>query len=70
MPEQTPEYLVLQDWKGSPDGARVIQYTKGETVSLPESLADVALKEEWVELKKPADKPATKPAAKAAAKSK
>lgn len=42
------EYRVLQDFKGSPDGMQVITYRTGQTVALPESLATVALAEQWI----------------------
>lgn len=41
-------YKVLKDFKGSPDGRFVINYTSGETVDLTESLAAVAVAEGWV----------------------
>ena len=45
-------YKVLKDFKGSPDGCRVIQYTKGqmleEGADFSRDLAEVALNEKWV----------------------
>lgn len=53
------KFEVLQGFKGSPDGMRVEQFTKGETVDLCDSLAEVALAEKWV---KPAKEEKTKSA--------
>ncbi len=45
-------YKVLKDFLGSPDGCRVISYTKGQDLKLgsdfSDDLADVALTEGWV----------------------
>jgi hypothetical protein len=41
-------YKILKDFKGSPDGIAVIEYTKGDIVPLAPSLAEVALEEKWV----------------------
>lgn len=50
-------YKVLKDFKGSPTGAETLQYTKDSEVLLPDSLAEVALKEKWVsEIKPKAEK--------------
>ena len=47
-------YKVLKDFKGSPDGCRVIQYTEGQMLEegsdFSKDLAEVALNEKWVEL--------------------
>ncbi|WP_076461834.1 hypothetical protein [Marinobacterium stanieri] len=53
-------YEHLQDWKGSPDGATVVCYVKGEQCPLPADLAEVALSEKWV--KKVSAKASKKPA--------
>lgn len=47
------EYKVIRSFKGSPDGMRVVEYEKGQVVSLTESLAVVALEEKWVRPHKP-----------------
>lgn len=53
------KYEILQDFKGSPDGHTVIQYTKGQDdVELNDELAKVALEEKWVRHSKSADKAA------------
>lgn len=49
-------FKVLKDFKGSPDGIVVIQYTAGDEVELVPSLAEVAVKEKWVK-EIPAPKP-------------
>lgn len=38
---------ILQDFKGSPDGFNVIEYTKGDKLDMVKDLADVAVKEKW-----------------------
>lgn len=49
------KFDVLQDFKGSPDGYTVIQYTKGQKeIELEEELAKVALAEKWVKSSKAA----------------
>jgi len=64
------KYDILQDFKGSPDGHTVIQYTKGQTeVELNDALAEVALGEKWAKLSKADDK-AAKAKAKAEAEEK
>ena len=42
-------YKVLKDFKGSPDGAHVVEYTEGQEVELTASLAEAVLAEGWVE---------------------
>lgn len=47
------EYIVVADFSGSPDGARVVRYNKGDKVPsdskpMPASLAEVALQEKWI----------------------
>jgi len=45
-------YEVLIDFKGSPDGCRVIEYEKGQELTIgadfSTDLAEVALAERWV----------------------
>ena len=45
-------YEVLIDFKGSPDGCRVIQFEKGQTLTIgddfSQDLCEVALAEDWV----------------------
>jgi len=43
------EYKILKDFKGSPTGSTVVQYTKGETVELTDSLAAAVVPEGWAE---------------------
>lgn len=63
-------YKVLKDFRGSPDGCRVISYTVGQDIKLGSDfstdLAEVALAEGWVTkyLVEPG-KPAKKKTAKA-----
>lgn len=66
------KYEILQDFKGSPDGITVIQYSKGtDDVELSDALAEVALAEKWVKLSKAAEKEAkAKAKAKAEAEAK
>ena len=45
-----PKYEVMQDFRGSPDGRFVVSYTRGEQVDLTDTLAEVALREEWVRI--------------------
>lgn len=50
------KYRSTQDWKGSPNGAIVIAFSKGDEVEadvIGDDLTDVALKEGWIE---PADR--------------
>ena len=42
-------YKILKDFKGSPNGSIVVQYTKGETVELTDSLAACVVPEGWAE---------------------
>lgn len=51
------KYKILKTFPGSPDGIRVITYTEGDEVEIPESLAIVALGEKWI---KPATRQYTK----------
>lgn len=60
-----PQYKILKDFNGSPDGARVIQFTKDQIVDegpdFPQSLIDVALAEKWAsEVKAPKKRAARK----------
>lgn len=62
-------YKILKDFKGSPDGCRVIDFTEGqeipESTDFPMSLIEVALAEGWAEVKAaPKKKAAKKKAAK------
>lgn len=53
------KYEVMQDFKGSPDGHTVIQFTKGGEIDhadLGDDLAGVALSEKWVKPSKAAEK--------------
>jgi len=50
------EYKILKDFKGSPNGSLVVQYTKGETVELTDSLAAAVIPEGWAEEVKPKEK--------------
>ena len=43
------EYKILKDFKGSPNGSLVVQYTKGETVELTDSLSAAVVPEGWAE---------------------
>lgn len=52
------EYEVIHDFKGSPDGYTIIDYKKGEIVSLVDTLSKVALAEKWVKPSKTAEKEA------------
>ena len=53
------KYDIIKDFKGSPDGHTVIEYTKGqEGVELEGELAKVALEEKWVKVSKAAAKEA------------
>lgn len=55
------KYEVIQDFKGSPDGHTVIQFTKGSEIDraeLGDDLAGVALAEKWVKPSKSAEKEA------------
>lgn len=61
------KYEVLKDFRGSPDGCRVIDYKKGQVVDIVDSLAEVALAEKWVKPSKAA-KAQTKAEAEASAK--
>ena len=54
------KYLIVKSFKGSPDGRFAVEYNAGETVELSDSLARVALGEEWVRLSE-ADKPEAAP---------
>lgn len=56
-------HIILQDFKGSPNGYDVIEYKKGDEVELPASLVDVALENKWAKAKKPAAPAKAKPAA-------
>lgn len=49
-------HKILKDFLGSPDGIRVIAYSAGDITTLPESLAQVALKEGWAEVVRPQTK--------------
>ena len=40
-------YKILKDFKGSPDGMAVIDYSKGQVVNLVPSLAAVTIDEKW-----------------------
>ena len=44
------KYLIVKSFKGSPDGRFAVEYNAGETVELSDSLARVALGEEWVKV--------------------
>lgn len=46
-------HKILKDFLGSPDGIRVIAYSAGDITELPESLAQVAVKEGWAEVLQP-----------------
>jgi hypothetical protein len=57
------KYKILENFRGSPDGCRVISYRAGEVwdagIDFSEDLAEVALSEGWAEVlkeKKPAKK--------------
>lgn len=66
------KYDVLQDFKGSPDGHTVIQFTKGSEIDhadMGDDLAGVAVSEKWVKLSNAAEKEA-KEKAKAEAEAK
>ena len=57
-------YKVIESFKGSPDGCRVLSYTQGDTLEInsnfSEDLAKAALAEGWIELiKKPTTKKPT-----------
>src|SRR5574340_380925 len=55
------KYEVMQDFKGSPDGHTVIQFTKGSEIDhaeLGDDLASVALSQKWVKPSKAAEKEA------------
>lgn len=54
------KYKILKDFKGSPNGSLVVQYTKGETVELADSLAEAVVPEGWAEEIKKTRKPRTK----------
>ena len=45
-------YKVIKDFRGSPDGCRVIDYKKGQKLDIDtdfsQDLCDVALMEKWV----------------------
>ncbi len=41
-------YKVIEDFRGSPDGATVTDYKKDDVVELSDELAEVALEEGWV----------------------
>lgn len=41
------KYKILKDFKGSPNGSTVVEYTKGETVELTDSLAAAVVPEGW-----------------------
>lgn len=47
------QYKILKSFKGSPDGARVLDFDGGaileESADFPRSLIDVALAEGWIE---------------------
>ncbi len=40
-------FKIVKDFKGSPDGYTVVDYTAGQEVDLPPALADVAQAEKW-----------------------
>lgn len=47
------KYKSLKDWPGSPDGCKVTEYKKGETYDhgeLGDNLAEVGLREGWIEV--------------------
>jgi hypothetical protein len=57
-------YKILKDQRASPDGCRVLNYTKGDQVSIgadfSESLAKIFLDKGWAEEVKAVSKPAPK----------
>jgi len=55
------KYKILKDFKGSPNGSTVVQYIKGETVELTDSLAEAVIPEGWAEEVKKEDKKTRKP---------
>ena len=65
-------YKIIKSFKGSPDGCRVIKFTKGEMIEesadFPQSLIDVALTENWAVVSEPAKKVIKKSAKKPAKK--
>ncbi len=40
-------FKIVKDFKGSPDGYTVVDYTAGQEVDLPPALAEVAQAEKW-----------------------
>ena len=64
------KYEIVADFPGSPDGMRVVQFTRGQIVEIDadfsESLRNVSIREGWakeIEPPKPTRKPAKKKAA-------
>lgn len=45
-PEQLVPITMLRDRRGSPDGCKTVEYSTGETYSVPASLAEAFLSEE------------------------
>jgi hypothetical protein len=54
--DEMAKYKIKESFKGSPDGMRVIEFTKGEAnIELTGELEEVAVAEKWVtKMRKPA----------------